>query len=224
MANPNTLTDGELMLDQIQDNFKRNQKKITGVVVALIVVVGGFFGYRYYTKSQEEKAAAALFPAERFFEVDSFRQVLDGDGQHPGVLTIIKKYSGTDAANQAQYFAGMSLLHTGKFQEAIDHLTRFNGKGTSFEFLAYGAMGDAYMEMKNTAKGIEYYAKAAKNEKDQYVAPLYLFRAGLASEKAGNLKDAAKYYNQVRMDYPQSIQARDIDKYLARVGELNNND
>ncbi|MNF05588.1 hypothetical protein D3C80_2053500 [compost metagenome] len=76
------------------------------------------------------------------------------------------------------------------------------------------------MDAGKTDKGIESYKKAASNENDQYTSALYTFRAGLASEKAGKLEDAKKFYKEIKEKFPNTLQARDVDKYLARLGEI----
>lgn len=208
-------------LRNMQTSFEKNQKLIIGAIVAVLVLVGGYFGYKNFIQApNEEKAASALFSAERWFEVDSLNYALNGDGQHQGALAVINKYGSTKAGNLARYYAGMSLLRTGKAKDAISHLEKFDGKGTPLEYLAYGALGDAYMETGAADKGIEFYKKAAGNDKDNYTSPMYLFRAGLALELAGKTEDAKKIYLDIKSKYPYSQQARDIDKYLARVGEL----
>jgi tetratricopeptide (TPR) repeat protein len=217
-------TSGVDTLRNMQSSFEKNQKVIIGAVVALVVLVGGFFGYKeFIQKPNEEKAANALFSASRWFEVDSLNYTLNGDGQHKGALDVIKKYDGTKAGNLAQYYAGMSYLRTGKPQDAVKHLEKFNGKGTPLEYLAYGAMGDAYMDQGQADKGIDMYKKAAGNEKDIYTSPLYLFRAALASEQAGKIDEAKKLYKEVKEKYPYSQQGNQADKYLARLGDVSEN-
>jgi hypothetical protein len=41
-------------------------------------------------------------------------------------LDLLKWYSGTDAGNLANYYAGMAYLNTGKYAEAIDYLGNSN--------------------------------------------------------------------------------------------------
>lgn len=208
-------------MKKMQSSFEKNQKLLIGAVVAVVVLVGGFFGYKQFIqKPKEEKASAALFHAERWFEIDSLNYTLNGDGQRGGALSVIKKYDGTKAANLARYYAGLSYLRTGDAKNAAAQLEKFNGNGTPLEYLAYGALGDAYMEMNNSAKGIEMYKKAAANEKDMFISPMYLFRAALASETSGKTEEAKKMYLEIKSKFPYSQQARDIDKYLARLGEL----
>lgn len=205
----------------MQTSFEKNQKMIIGAIVAVVVLVGGYFGYKeLIQKPNEEKAATALFSAERWFEVDSLNYTLNGDGQHPGALNVIKKYGDTKAGNLARYYAGVSYLRTGDAKNAIPMLEKFDGKGTPLQYLAYGALGDAYMENNNSAKGIEMYKKAAGNDKDNFISPLYLFRAALATEKSGNTEEAIKLYTELKNKYPYSQQGNDAAKYLARLGNV----
>jgi TolA-binding protein len=64
------------------------------------------------------------------------------------------------------------------------------------------------------------YKKAAGNEKDNFISPLYLFRAALATEKNGNTAEAIKLYTELKNKYPYSQQGNDAAKYLARLGEV----
>jgi tetratricopeptide (TPR) repeat protein len=221
----NDISSGEVAVRNIQNSFEKNQKVIVGAIVAVLILVGGYFGYtKYIQEPKEEKAANALFNAEQWFGVDSFNLALNGDGQRQGALGVIKKYSGTKAANRAEYFAGVSLLKTGKPQEAVKHLEKFDGQGTVFQYLAYGLTGDAYLEMNNTAKALEFYKKATSgNDKDNFTNPYYLFRAGFVCEKEGKIDEAKKFYQEIKSKYPRSMQARDVDKCLARLGEVSIN-
>lgn len=218
------ISGGELFLHKLQLGFEKNQKAIISVVVVAAIAVGGYFGYKYFILApKEEKAATALSYAQQWFDVDSFNYVLNGNGLNGGALEVIKKYSGTKSANLAHYYAGISYLNTNDAQNAIKQLSEFDGKGTPLQYLAYGALGDAYMDAKNVEKGIEFYKKAASDKKNQFIAPLYLFRAGLACETSGKKEEAKELYQQIKKDFPYSQQAQDIDKYLARLGDISIN-
>ncbi|RYD55996.1 MAG: tetratricopeptide repeat protein [Sphingobacteriales bacterium] len=208
-------------IDNLQFTYEKNKKPINTIVTLVVVAIVGYFGYtKLYQEPRNEKAATAISFAQRYFEADSFNRALNGDGQHAGFLKITKKFSGTKAANVSNYYAGICYLNMGDFKNAIKHLEEFDGKGTTLEYLSYGVLGDANMEAGNTKKGIEYYNKAAGDAANSVVTPLYLFRAGLAYEMENKLDDAKKAYARIRDEYPQSAQARDMDKYLARLGEL----
>ena len=79
---------------------------------------------------------------------------------------------------------------------------------------------EAYMESGNNAQAIESFKKATADKDDAFVTPLYLYELGLAYEAANNAKDAKAAFQRIRDEYPKSIHARDIDKELARLGDV----
>ena len=206
-------------LENIQYKYEENKKRINTIVTVLLVAIVGVFAYlKLVREPKETKAANAISYAQAYFAQDSVNQALNGDGQRQGFLQIIKKYGGTKAGNLAQYYAGMCYLQMHDPKNAIKHLKEFDANGTKLEYVTYGALGDAYMENNNAKEGIEYYNKAASNKEDNLLTPLYLYRAGLAYETSNQPEKAKENYKKIRDEYPQSMQARDMDKHLARLG------
>lgn len=211
-----------LTLGKLENFYETNKKTLSTAAPVILVVVGVFFAYtKLYKGPTEEKAATALSFAQRYFEADSLNLAMAGDGKNLGFTKIATKYSGTAAGNLAHYYEGMCYLHMGDFANAIKSLKAFDGKGTMVGALAYGALGDAYMETGDNAKAIENFKKASENKNDNLVTPLYLYRLGLAYEASGKAPDAVAAFKRVRDEFPRSLQARDMDKELARLGELN---
>jgi len=208
-------------LDKIQFTYEKNKKQINAVVTVVLVLIVGFFAYRtLYKEPRNRKASFAISYAQQYFQQDSLIMALNGDGQHDGFLRIIKKYSGTSTANLANYYAGICFLQMHDAQKAIKYLKDFDAHGTKVEYAAFGALGDAYMETNNVKEGINYYKKASANEDDNLLTPLYLYRAAVAYELSNQPKDAIESYKKIRDKYPQSMQAREVDKNLARLGVL----
>lgn len=199
--------------------YQKNNKTINIIGLVIILLVGGYFGYKYlYVKPHEKKAEAMVFKAQQYFAKDSFQLALNGDGNNYGYLQVIKKYGHTKTGNQAKYAAGVCYVHLGEFQKGIDYLKQFDAQDKIVQAVAYGIMGDAYMELGQTATGINYYKKAGNYNDNNLISPLYLMRAGLALEKEGKSQQAITIYKQIKSNYPLSIQGRNIDKYLARLG------
>ncbi len=210
------------VFDKLAIFYEKNKKNINTVSTVIVLIAAiGFAYFKLYKAPREEKGATALSYAQRYFQVDSLNLALNGDGQHMGLLKIESKYSGTKASNLAHYYTGICYLKGGDFNNAIKQLKDFDGKGTMLQYAAWGALGDAYMENNNINKGIEYYNKAAENKNDAILTPVYLFREGLAYEMNNQPENAIKAYKRIRDEYPQSFEGRDIDKYLAHLGELN---
>lgn len=205
-------------IEHLQIWYEKNSKKVLGLIIGIAVIILAWVGYRFMTQQKEEKATARVFYAQQYFAQDSLNRALNGDGQHPGFLRIIKDYKGTKTANLAQYYAGVSYLKTGDFKNAIKHLEEFDAKGTALATAANGLLGDAYMESGNIKKGIESYKKATSNAEDQVQTPLFLMHLGQAYELNKQPEEAIKAYKRIRDEYPQSIQAQDADRLLAMLG------
>lgn len=207
----------EHSLSRFEQFIEDNQKKITIAVIVIVAVVGIFLAYkRWYLAPLNDEANSQMFVAEQYFEVDSFNLALNGDLNYPGFLTIIEDYSSTDAANLAYYYAGISYLKLGQFEEAIEYLSSFDLNDKNLQPISLGSTGDAYYELKQVEKAAEFYTKAGNYTENNFISPLYLMRAGMAYESLKNYKAALEQYNVIKEKYKTSPEGRTIDKYIAR--------
>ncbi|HOE94101.1 MAG TPA: tetratricopeptide repeat protein, partial [Candidatus Cryptobacteroides sp.] len=81
---------------------------------------------------------------------------------------------------------------------------------------ALACQGDAYVGLENYDKAISCFKKAVAVS-DNAFAATYLFKEGLAHKALGNYAAALKCFKSIKNDYPQSIEAYDIDRYIAEV-------
>lgn len=206
-------------LVKAQGVWKNLQKPILAVLVVALVIGGGYYGYQeYIQKPKEEKAADAIFKAQQYFAIDSLNLVLNGDGQNKGALYVIKNYGGTKAANLAHYYAGVSYLKLGDFNNAVKYLKDFSTDAKQVQLLALGCLGDAYAELNKKEEAIEAYKKAASTfEADENNSSEYLFRAALLSETTGKTKEAISLYKELKEQFPKTEKGFQADKYINRL-------
>lgn len=222
MAKKKDATEGrieavESALSRTEQFIENNQKIITYVIGGLIVIVLLFFGYRKFIYLPKEKSAQeAMYKAEEYFEQDSVDLALMGDGESYGFLDIIEDYGSTKAGNLANYYAGICYLEKGENETAIDYLKDFSSDDALVTGMAYGAIGDAYMQMGEIDRATEYYLRAANHDDNEFISPTFLLKAGWAYEINKDYENALDAYNKIKEDYPRSREARDIDKYIAR--------
>ncbi len=211
-----------LTLGKIETFYETNKKQISTVTTVVLVLVFGTIGYfKLYKGPSEDKAATALSYCQRYFEADSLNLALNGDGKNPGFAKIATKYSGTAAGNVAHYYEGICLLKMGDPGGAIKALKAFDGKGTLLGNMATGVLGEAYVETGDNEKGIESFKKATSDKNDVLVTPMFLYQLGMAYEATGKTAEAKDAFKRIRDEYPKSMHARDMDKELARLGEVN---
>lgn len=199
--------------------WDKYQKPVGIALAALVVVIGGWFAYsNYVIKPKEAAAQDAIFKAEQYFQKDSLKLALNGDGQNKGFLYIIGNYGGTKEADLAKYYAGVCYLRTGDFNNAVKYLADFHTDAQQVQMMAYGCLADAYSELNKNDEAVEYYKKAAGVfEKDETVAPEYLFRAALKLETMGKTAEAIELYKQLKEKYPATERGYGADKYINRL-------
>ena len=221
------------VIERARGFWAKFSRPIIYLGAAIILLSGGWLVYKYMIKlPNEEKADQLVFVTQQYFSdfsnasVDSVKTALaqkciNGDGTNYGALRIISKYSGTNAANLCEFYAGACYLHLKQFDKSLKHLKNFSTSASQIQSRAYGMMGDAYSELKKNSDALEYYKKAAEvNEKDDFTTPEFLFRAGYFAESIGKTKEAIELYKKIKTNYPLSDKAADIDRYLARLGEV----
>lgn len=197
--------------------IEKNQKMIVYVIIGLIVVIGAYFSYnKFVTEPHALEAENQIFGAQNYFEKDSFNLALNGDGNILGFIEIIDKYGSTPSGNLAQYYAGLSYLYTGDYENAIKCLKKFSSDDFLMANMATANIGDAYMQLGDYKKAAEHYKKAAASKANDFSTPIFLMKNGMALEKAGDYKAALKSYEQIEKDFPASAEARDIEKYIER--------
>lgn len=205
--------------------IEQNQKYISIVVGIIIVIVLAFFAYKkLYVAPKQKEAQAQMFMAEKYFEQDSLNLALYGDGNYLGFLDIIDEYKLTRSGNLAKYYAGISYLHLGEFETAIDYLKDFEKDDIMLSSMAKGAIGDAYIELEDPEKAVDYYMDAAEDNPNEFTSPLFLLKAGNIYEYLNQYDKALACYQKIKEEYGSSAEGRFIEKYIYRVkgylGEL----
>jgi len=196
--------------------IEKHQKVILIVIGVIIVLVLGFFGFkRFYLAPREKEAQSQMFMAQKYFEQDSLKKALNGDGQYLGFLAIIDEYGMTKSANLSHYYAGICFLKLGQFDNAITHLKKFSAGDQIIGPLAKGALGDAYVETNDIKKGVSCYIEAAEMGKNEFLSPLFYMKAAMGYTEIPDYENALKMYKKIKADYPRSNEGRDIDKYIS---------
>jgi tetratricopeptide (TPR) repeat protein len=217
-AQEDNLQELESALKRTEQFIEDNQKKITYVVGGIIVLVAAFLAFnKFYLQPKEEEALTQMFMAENYFEKDSFNLAINGDGNYLGFLDIIDDYGLTKSANRAKYYVGISYLHLGQYEDAVDYLKKFKTDDLLLGPLKAGAIGDAMLELGKSEDALSQYKKAYSETDNELTTPVYKMKAAKLLESMNKLDEALKLYEEIKKDYPESAEGSTIDRYIARV-------
>ncbi|MGI4804354.1 MAG: tetratricopeptide repeat protein [Janthinobacterium lividum] len=200
-------------------NFVReNQKSLSFIVTAVLALIVIYFAYqKFYLAPREVKASNEMYVAQDFWEKKQWDKAINGDAGYPGFAKIVDEYSNTKAANLAYYYLGVAYLNKGEFKKAAENLTNYRGDDVIIASQALGNTGDAYVELKDYDKAITFYKKAIDKGTNGFTSPIYLKKLALVYENQKNYNDALDAYQKIKTDFPESNEATNIDKYIARV-------
>ncbi len=204
----------------------KNQKKIFIVLGVIVLGILGYLAYNKYVKVPKEKEARneLAFPAKYYNQAlkatvatDSlFKLALKGTDGKYGFIDIADKYSGTDAGNLANGYAGISYLKMKDYKNAIAHLDKFSSEDELIAPTMVGAIGDAFADIEQLEDALSYYKKAATMRSNNLTSPLFLFKAGVMALELKKYGKAEKLFKEIKKEYPTSSQAQNIDAYISK--------
>jgi tetratricopeptide (TPR) repeat protein len=219
----NTLDEGA---SKTEEWVVKNQKYIIGLIGVVAVVVLAFLGYnKYIAEPQQKDAMNEMYTAKKYFDdaasgmsSDSlYRMALDGGEGKYGMVDIAREYSGSPAANLANYYAGISYLNLKDYENAIEYLSDFSSDDKMLGPIAKGGIGDAFVQLEQLAEGLEYYQKAFEANVNDFTTPMYLMKAARVAIDLGQNDKALEYLNRIKSDFSTSTEASQTDVLIGQV-------
>ena len=198
--------------------YNENKKLIWGIIAAVLVIGLGSLAYnKFIYQPRCVEAMQQSYPAETSFQAGEYDLALNGDGNNMGFADIISEY-GSKSGKAVYLYAGICELQLGNFDNALSYLKKYKGKEPILAARALACEGDAYVGLGDYAAAVRSY-KAAVQRADTVFAAGYLLKEGAAHEALGQKEEALACYRTIEADYPQSLEAYEISKNIARVAE-----
>ncbi len=221
IAEPEAL--GEAM-NKTERFFEENGRKMSYIFLGLLALAAVIYGYRaLVSQPRAQKAAELIAEAQARFDAQTpdYALALNGDDNGAGFLDVIEQYGSTPSGNLAKHYAGICYLKQGDLEQAAALLAAFKPvkglPGAIVNAQNYGLQGDVAVERDDYKSALSFYEQAVKAADNNLTAPMYLRKAGLAAQAAGENERAAAYYQRIMDEYPASMDARDAEKLLGGI-------
>ena len=196
--------------------FQKYGKIIYGCVAAVLLIALAILAYnRFVLQPKKAEAQEEMFRAEQKFAQGDYELALNGDDNNLGFEDIIAKY-GTKGGESVYLYAGACALQTGQFDKAVEYFKKYNGGDKILLSRAQAGIGDALVGLEDYPGALAAYEKAAATVDDLFAAG-YLLKAGMVAEEMGDKDKALSLYKEIKDQYPQAVEAADIDKYITRI-------
>lgn len=213
--------------NKAEEWFAANQKYIFGFVGVLALGMLAYMAYgKFIQGPKESEAANDMFKAQTYFTEavnasgkakDSlFTLALNGGEGKFGLIDITNEYSGTDAANLANYMAGMSYLNMNDYKNAVSYLDKFSSNDEVMMANARGGVADAFVQLNQLEDALAEYEKAANVGNNEFTAPNFLYKAAVVALDLGKNDVAAKYLLRIKDEFKTSTEASKVEALLGQ--------
>jgi predicted negative regulator of RcsB-dependent stress response len=226
----------ELKKDEVRETFAHgaeallsHQRLTTYTLSFVLVAAVGFFGWKAYTQRQTVRASAAFDDAMKDFQAPV---VAPGETPQPGGLTYVDekvkfgdssrkfgdvaaKYGRTKPGQLAKYYQALSLERLGKSEDAKRLLQELAGSSED-EFAALAKLELASLEdrLGQPDDALKLYQQLLA--KPTVLVPKPVTLLALAQHYSPkNPAEAAKYYGQIRTEFPGTPIAQQAEQELA---------
>ena len=200
--------------------LEKHKRTVTYAVSGVLIVVAGLLGYkRFISEPRAKEAADNIWKAQYYFEIDSLDKAINGDDNYFGFEYIASEYGSTPSGELAHFYLGTCYIETGDSDPAIEHHNPAHLDDDVLRVMAVGNIGDALVELDRSDEAVTYFEKAAGMTTDDFTTPMYLMKAGILRQQAGDWKAAARHFGRIATEFPQSPDAAQAKKYLGRAEE-----
>ena len=198
--------------------IEANQNKLTWAITAIVVVVLAVIAINTYVlKPKAQEASNENAKAVVYFTQGNYELALNGDDADCiGFEAIANDYKCSKAGKLAALYAGVCYYQMGDYTAAAEYLAKFSANDLNIEPAALQLLGDAYVQMEEYSKAAKAFGAAAKSG-NELIAPMSLKKLGFVQMELGNNAAALKAFETIKNEYPASLEAQDIEKYIAIV-------
>jgi predicted negative regulator of RcsB-dependent stress response len=232
---PQHISRKELKKDEIRETLTHGAEAIAshqrdiwsfGSLALLIVIA--VFGWRFYTQNQTAKGSAALADAMKVYQA---RIRTAAEPAQPDEITYVdeknkygdsakkftdvaNKYSRTRPGQLARYYAALSLEKLARYDEAEKDLQALeSSRDESFSALARFKLAQVYDEAGKGAQAVQLYEQLS-NKPTLFVPKPVVLLALADHYSSSDPAQAAKFYNQVKTEFPDTQAAQVADERL----------
>ena len=219
-----------------RDIMETRGRDIGRLAIAVVVIGVVVIGYSWWRQSREAKASASLAQGLAVYEAPVVPLSAPTPGSPlpvqqagtyqteqakleaalPKLMETAEKFPTADAGIAARYYAASALAALGRYPEAEQRFKEVADKGGSRIYGKTGRLGeaDAQVAQGKYDSAIAIYKDLAASAKETLPADGVLMSLGRAAVKAGKTDEAARAFQRVIDEFPESVYVSDARREL----------
>jgi TolA-binding protein len=198
--------------------YETNKKIVNGVLTGIVILAIIVVAYMNNVNSNNAKANTELGKVIPYYDQGKYDLAISGNLQENirGLQSIVDDYGSTKAGELARFYLANSYFAQNDFDKALNY---FKSVSVSDELITASALSGAascYEAKNEFDQAASLFEKAAFKYSKDVNAAENMFDAGRNYLAAGKKEKAAELFKKVKKEYPTSIAAREIDRWIAQ--------
>ncbi len=225
----------ELKQDKIRESIAHGAEAVvshsqffTTLLIVIALLSAGYGGWRIYAERRNVKAAAAFDDAMKVYnarirgasepaEAGEVTYLDDTNKMQDAVVKfngVADKYPSTNPGKLARYYSALCLENLGRFNQALESLKKLDaGSDKELAALSQYQTAQVYARTGKPDEAIKIFRALA--DKPAALVPRSLALLELAGQlRATNPMEAAKLYNEIKKEFPDTAIAEEADRGL----------
>lgn len=198
--------------------YQNNKKTINSVLMGLVVVAIVIVAYINNVSSNNQKATTELGKILSYYDQGKYDLAINGNLQENvrGLQSIVDDYGSTKAGELARFYLANSYFAQGDYDNALKYYLDVSVKDELITASALSGAASCYEAKGDHEKAASIFEKAAFKSTKDVNAPENMFHAARNYLAAGKKEKAGDLFKKVKKDFPNSLVARDIDRWIAK--------
>jgi tetratricopeptide (TPR) repeat protein len=201
-------------------SFYEENKRIVGIVTTVVAVVAIAILIVLKNRADaNENALLQLGQVQGVYASGQYQAAIDGVPERnvPGLKAIVENFGSSRGGELARFMLANAYFELGKYDEALEQFEDFSAPDDMLAASRYAGIGQCYEGKKNYKDAAENFEKAASKDAKDILAPEYLGNAARNYGLAGDKERALELYKRLKKNYPTSLSARDVDRFIAQM-------
>jgi tetratricopeptide (TPR) repeat protein len=198
--------------------YETNKKIVNGVLVGVVILAIVVVAYMNNVNSNNQKANTEFGKVMSYYDQGKFDVAIGGNPQENirGLQSIVDDYGSTKAGELAKFYLANAYFAQNDCDKALKYFLDVSVKDDMITASAIAGAGACYEAKNDYEKAASAYDKAAfKSTKDVNAAE-NMFHAARNYLAAGKKEKAAELFKKVKKEFPTSVVAREIDRWIAQ--------
>lgn len=223
------MTRKELKQDKLVSTFFHAYDKVYDYrrhiiigAVAIVVVALGSILYFNNLRAENERAMTELGKVYPYYDEGRYQRAITGVPEQNvmGLVEIVRNFRRTEAGQLATFYLANAYYHLGQYEEAYRYFEQFRGSDPLLRASAVAGRAAIHEIRGEYEKAAALFEQAATRFGTTAITPENLKHAGRNYLEAGRLEKALQLFEKLQNDFPESMYARDVERYLAQIRVL----